>query len=77
MEPVTHTLRIKGKFSTTDASAQTLALPNNIVDALADGEGVIRVECKVAAYNKEFRDEDYYFGSVALVLAVILSLFPT
>ena len=63
MEPTSHRLTLKGTFETTDATPSTLAMDNPIALLFPGEEGVIRVSCKVVAFNKAFAGSDYYFGS--------------
>jgi len=63
MEPVIHKMNLKGQFETSDATPTTSALENSIATMFSGEEGVIRVSCKVSAYNKASYGEDYYFGS--------------
>jgi len=63
MEPIIHKMNLKGQFETSDATPTTSALENSIADMFSGEEGVIRVSCRVSAYNKAFYGEDYYFGS--------------
>ena len=66
MEPITHKMIVKGSFETTDATPATLAMDNIIATMFPTEDGIVRVSCKVTAYNKAFYGEDYYFSSDTL-----------